>query len=59
MRLGGLITTAVGLGIAVFLYVLEPGEKPVWVIGLIPTLVGLVLTLYGFLAAPRPHTPGR
>ena len=59
LRLGGLITTAAGLGIALFLYVLDPDVAPVWVVGLIPILIGLVLTLYGFLAAPRARTPGK
>jgi hypothetical protein len=57
LRLGGLVTTAAGIGIAVFLYVLDPDSKPVWVVGLIPFLIGLVLTFYGFLTGPGRHTP--
>jgi hypothetical protein len=53
LRLGGLITTAVGLGVSIFLYYLEP-QKPIFVVGLIPLLIGLVLMVYGFLVASMP-----
>jgi hypothetical protein len=55
LRLGGLITTVVGAGVMVFLYVLVD-EEPVYVAGLIPLLIGLVLTFYGFFMAPRAPT---
>jgi hypothetical protein len=52
MRLGGLITAAVGVGLGVFLYSIEP-ERPVFLVGLIPFLVGCALLFYGFILAPR------
>jgi hypothetical protein len=56
LRLGGLITTAVGAGMMIFLRVLV-GDEPVYVVGLIPLLIGLVLVVYGFFMAPRsPET---
>lgn len=55
LRLGGLITTAVGAGMMVFLYALVP-EKVFWV-GLIPLLVGIVLTTHAFLLRPQGPPP--
>jgi hypothetical protein len=52
LRLGGMITTAVGAGMMIFLYVLVD-EEPVYLVGLIPLMIGLVLVVYGFLMAPR------
>lgn len=57
LKLGGLITLAVGGGIMVFLRFFEPIEG-VYLVGLIPLLIGLVLAIYGFLLAPRPTDPG-
>ncbi len=51
-KLGGLITTAVAVGLGVFLYYLEVGH-PIYLVALIPFLVGLVLSFYGFVMAPR------
>ena len=51
MRLGGLITMVAGIGLAVFLYYLID-DDPVYLVGLIPILIGLVLTVYGFVMAP-------
>jgi hypothetical protein len=52
MKLGGLITAAVGIGVMVLLRGLEHDE-PVYVVGLIPLLIGLALLLYVFLLAPK------
>ena len=46
LKMGGWITTVVGLGLGVFLYFLVPDE-PIWLVGLLPLLVGLVLILFG------------
>ncbi len=53
LKLGGMVTVAAGVGLGVFLYFLEP-DDPVYVVGLIPVLVGAVLTLYGFNRSSRP-----
>jgi len=50
--LGGLITLAVGIGTWAFLRSIEPG-KPLYILGLIPILVGLVLVGYSYLLAPK------
>jgi hypothetical protein len=56
LRLGGLITTAVGAGIMVFLYFLVEDE-PVWLAGLLPFLIGVVLVVYGFASRVDEKPP--
>jgi hypothetical protein len=53
IRLGGMITLCVGAGMMVFLYFLVTHEPVFW-IGLIPALIGLVLLVYGYFLAPKP-----
>lgn len=57
MRLGGLITFVVGIGLMVFLFFLVD-EEPVYLVGVIPLLIGLVLAIYGFILADRPNASG-
>ena len=52
MKLGGLITAVVGIGVMVLLHGLVRDE-PVYLSGLIPLLIGLALLVYTFLLAPR------
>jgi hypothetical protein len=52
MKLGGLITAAVGVGVMVLLRGLDHDE-PVYLAGLIPLLIGLALLLYVLLLAPK------
>jgi hypothetical protein len=52
MKLGGLITAVVGIGVMVFLHALVHDE-PVYLAGLIPLLIGLALLLYTFVLAPN------
>jgi hypothetical protein len=52
MKLGGLITAVVGIGIMVFLHELVR-EEPVYLAGLIPLLIGLALMVYTFVLAPK------
>ncbi len=56
-KVGGLIVVAAGIGLGTFLYFLNPGSS-VYVVGLIPLLVGLAFLLYGLILAPKP-TRGR
>ena len=53
LRLGGLITTVVGIGVMIFLRALVGDDTPIYLAGLIPLLIGLVLVVYGFFMAPR------
>lgn len=50
LKLGGMITFVVGIGVMIFLYALID-EASVSLVGLIPALIGLVLMVYGFLMA--------
>ncbi len=51
LRIGGLITLAVGIGLGIFLALIERQEA-VWAVGLIPTLVGLALLVSSRFVAP-------
>jgi hypothetical protein len=55
LKLGGLITTAVGLGVSVFLGSIIHEEERVWTVGLIPLFIGLAVLLYALFVAPRPE----
>jgi hypothetical protein len=52
MKLGGLITAAVGVGVMVLLHGILRDE-PFYLSGLIPLLIGLSLLLYVFWLAPK------
>ncbi len=52
MKLGGLITTAVGVGLCIFLRVAAGGAAgSPWLIGLIPGFVGIALLIYVYFMA--------
>ena len=51
LKLGGLITIAVGIGIIVFL-IGKPGPQ-IFTVGAIPLLVGVALMGYAYFLAPR------
>jgi hypothetical protein len=52
LKLGGLINLAVGLGLMIFLAALIP-KDPVYLVGVIPLLIGAVLLGYGLFLYPR------
>lgn len=52
IKLGGLITSAVGVGLIVFLRAIETRE-PAYLVGLIPFLVGFALLIYSYVLAPK------
>jgi hypothetical protein len=52
IKLGGLVTSAVGIGVMVLLYGIEHNE-PVYLAGLIPLLVGVAMLTYAFILAPK------
>ncbi len=53
MKLGGLITAVVGIGVMVLLHGIANDEGPVYLVGLIPLLIGLALLVYAFALAPK------
>jgi hypothetical protein len=52
IKLGGLITAAVGIAFMVFLRAEERSE-PAYLIGLVPLLIGISLLVYAYLLAPK------
>ena len=55
---GGLITVAAGIGTGTFLYFTE-SLSSLYLVGLVPIMMGSVLILYGFVLAPRSSTGSR
>ena len=52
LKLGGLTTSAVGVGLIIFLRAIATRE-PAYLVGLIPLLVGLALLIYSYVLAPK------
>ncbi len=52
LKLGGLITAAVGVGLMIFLRGVNHDE-PAYLVGTIPLLIGLALVIYAFALAPK------
>jgi hypothetical protein len=52
IKLGGLITTAVGIGVILLLHGLEH-EEPVYLAGVIPLLIGVAMLAYTYILAPK------
>jgi len=57
LLIGGIITAAAGIGVAVMLRVLEE-EDPSWIVGIVPLLVGLALLVSAWLVRPKPENGG-
>ena len=51
-KLGGLIAGAVGIALTPFLLAVVP-QRPVYLAGLIPMLVGVALLVYSYVLAPK------
>jgi hypothetical protein len=52
IKLGGLVTAAVGIGLMVFLRALV-ADEPVYLVGLIPLLVAASLLAYSYIVARK------
>jgi len=52
IKLGGLVTTGVGLGLLIFLLTFAD-TRPLFLVGLIPLFVGVALLAYAFRFAPK------
>lgn len=54
LMIGGIVTTAVGLGMMIFLYFIDGGGNDnVWAVGIIPLFIGVALLLSSWLVRPR------
>jgi Flp pilus assembly protein TadB len=54
LKVGGLITVAVGVGMMVFIAAVDRrGTEPAYLVGLIPLLIGVALLSYTFFLAPK------
>jgi hypothetical protein len=54
MKIGGVVNIAVGLGLMVFLYFLiDKGDKPAYLVGLIPAFIGLALLISVNFLTPK------
>ena len=51
-KLGGLVTGAVGISLMIFLRAIVPDE-PIYLVALIPFLIGIVLLAYSYFLAPK------
>ena len=52
IKLAGVTTAAVGIGLMPFLRAIAP-DQPVYLVGLLPLLVGVALLSYSYLLAPK------
>jgi hypothetical protein len=52
LKLGGLVTSSIGLGLMVFLWTIDPG-KQAYTVGLIPLFIGAALLCYAYVLAPK------
>ena len=59
LRLGGLITAALGVGVLVCLEFIDTGEVSVTSIGWVPLAIGVVLLLYAYVLCPKFTEPDR
>jgi len=52
LKIGGLVTAAIGIGVMVFLRGIVH-EEPVYLAGVIPLLIGVALLIYPLMLAPK------
>jgi hypothetical protein len=52
IKLGGLITLGVGIGLMIFLRAIDSAQ-PVYLVGLIPLFVGIALLMHCYVLAPK------
>lgn len=51
-NMGAAVTLAIGILLTLFLYYIAP-NKPLWLIGLMPVMVGVILAVSGWLEKPK------
>ena len=52
-KVGGLVTTAVGLGLMIFMAVISTKGEPAYLVGIIPVLIGLSLLVHGYILSAK------
>ena len=60
IKLGGLITLAIGIGLTAFLAAMMSANQthePAYLVGLIPGLIGVALLVYAYVLAPLAPKP--
>jgi hypothetical protein len=57
LKLGGLITLAVGIALMIFLHAVAQGDPGAYLVGVIPALIGAALLLYAYVLAAKEATP--
>lgn len=53
LKIGGLVTTAIGIGVMALLRGIANEDGPVYLVGLIPFLIGVALLIYPFFLASK------
>jgi uncharacterized membrane protein len=54
LKLAGLVTTAVGIGMMVFIKAVDRGDPdPAYLVGLIPLFIGVALLAYTYCLSPK------
>jgi peptidoglycan/LPS O-acetylase OafA/YrhL len=56
-KLAGMITMAAGVGMMIFIGLLD-NSKPFFMVGLIPALIGMALLVYAFVVVPKAESEG-
>jgi len=54
LLIGGFVTLLGGIGLGLFLYIVNDGDR-VWSVGLMPAFIGIALLISGFLVRPRSN----
>ena len=54
MKLGGMVVTAVGLGLMAMLKLIAPHDDQAWAVGLLPLLIGVVLLVSSRIRGSEP-----
>jgi hypothetical protein len=52
IMVGGIVTLFAGIGVGIFLYIMDAGGSS-WAVGIVPAFIGLALLLSAFLVRPR------
>jgi hypothetical protein len=57
LLIGGIVVTAVSIGMIVFFSLINTGERNIWAVGLIPGAVGVALLICAWIVQPKGMMP--